>query len=1241
MTFDNSRFIFNPWNDYAGVVMEQGRVQLDSDWNDWLAEVNRRIQAGTLDTLGHAVYPSTTPNAFQISATGGTPNKVMIGPGRMYVDGLLAENHGDPKQAVWDPALAELSNTPQPPPSPVPPAPAPGAIDFTQQPYFPNAVVPTGPDPYLAYLDVWIRPVTFIEDSNLIDPAVGVDTAGRLQTAWQVKIASVAGATCGSTPWPGPSSGQLSSTTTPNSPSGPCCISDSTGYTGMENQFYRVEIHQPGQPPAVPAALPFTSPLPTGATFKFSRDDGSVMTAVNNIIDHNNSAGNTASRLYVVSLGRDQTLGFQAGNWIEIIDDVAELTGVPNGTPGELCLIDTVGVDSIGPYIQLTAPVTAVFPSDPTTTHARIIRWDQSGKIYESDGTKLTNLWVDLGANGATGDIPVPPPNTMLVLENGVTVSFSQNAAGNGFYCGDFWTFAARTATGKVDTLTNAPPRGIHHHYAPLSVITFATSGASDCRTQWPPATAAACGCCCSVTVGGTQYPTIQSAVQAVAAMPNGGEICIPAGIYYENVFVEGLSDVVIRGCGAQTRVASKALQTTGGPAGGTSGGTTIGTPTPYTAVFTLSGTQNITFTDFVIEAADSEVGILLDGAGTLGVTPPAGVTSVGDGNPVVIDTTIENMVITASTMPAILAQDALLLKIEQNRIAMENVPSQWPAVWVTGAEIHIDGNWVGIQSQASIAEWLPAVVGADLNTEQNPTAAVAAKAKLKTMASAAASDNLISEEVVISGGVALHPGGIQIATGARDVYVTDNEVIGGAWNGITLGSLTTTNSDQSETGQIIGSYTTQPGPCSTSTTLQTGGAGTGNQQGLTVVAGGPLFNVQIERNSISNMGTCGIGPAGFFDLTNIQEVIMVINLNITGNTIEHTLLSAITPPTLGASQIGYGAICLPDVQYLIIRDNTITGFGQKPGDEVCGIYILHGELVEINRNRILEERDWIESYSVDEPPNTARGGIYVASVTPPSFPGTLTNALWTQNSDASTNPIYEPSLPALRLEHNVVRVPLSITLYAFGSGPFSIVDNHLSCGGTVRAKRFEIAPTVIIYNQGLAIEVASIIDTYLDLYNSGRATSTGDFRTQQPTYPTGGAVVFTNNICQLERAAARGVSLASVVILTLDGIIFSNNQCWVDGEVAAFIDTFLLGFTVQAIGNRFQETILPLAVLFSGVTIGMLNITMQNISTFCLLSYAPPAALANQHNLCLVSLTVAASGGTDPCATYVEQGQG
>src|SRR5271154_2587413 len=104
MSFDNSRFPFNPWDDFSGVVMQQGRVQLDSDWNEWLAELNRRIQAGTLDIFGPAVYPANNPFAFQITATA---SKVTIGPGRMYVDGILAENHGLKPDAVWDPTLAE------------------------------------------------------------------------------------------------------------------------------------------------------------------------------------------------------------------------------------------------------------------------------------------------------------------------------------------------------------------------------------------------------------------------------------------------------------------------------------------------------------------------------------------------------------------------------------------------------------------------------------------------------------------------------------------------------------------------------------------------------------------------------------------------------------------------------------------------------------------------------------------------------------------------------------------------------------------------------------------------------------------------------------------------------------------------------------------------------------------------------------------------------------------------------
>jgi len=62
MSFDNSRFTFDPFNDYSGVVMQQGRVQTDADWNEWLSELSRRIRAGGLDAMGHAVTPRTTPN---------------------------------------------------------------------------------------------------------------------------------------------------------------------------------------------------------------------------------------------------------------------------------------------------------------------------------------------------------------------------------------------------------------------------------------------------------------------------------------------------------------------------------------------------------------------------------------------------------------------------------------------------------------------------------------------------------------------------------------------------------------------------------------------------------------------------------------------------------------------------------------------------------------------------------------------------------------------------------------------------------------------------------------------------------------------------------------------------------------------------------------------------------------------------------------------------------------------------
>lgn len=535
MSFDTSRFTFNAWRDFLGVVMQQGRVQLDADWNELVQELVRRIQAGTLDTFSQTVVPRVTPDGFRILATGGA---LTIGRGRIYVDGILAENHGGGALA-WDARLAEQTGT--------------AALDYTAQPYYPQPpALPEG-GPHLVYLDVWQREVTYLQYPDLVEKAVGVDTTARLQTVWQVKVLpNIGTAVCGSPPEdvPGwiaatqPSAGRLTTSTgavsgTPN----PCLIPPSGGYKGLENQLYRVEIHDGG----------------TGApTFKWSRNNATVASRVTQI-------NNTRDRIVVESTGRDEVLRFSDGDWVEVTDDVREL----HGQPGEIRrILLGGGVDDITRTLVLTAPLTAgEFPTNAqgetsAARNTRVRRWDHSGRVLRADGT----LYLDLDVAGGTGLIPVPPAGTSVFLEDGILVSFDLAAGGGGYRPGDYWSFAARAADASIEILNQAPPRGIHHHYARLAIVTFPDTE-SDCRVLWPPEAAAGEDCSCDrcVTVeghnGGTA--TLQQAVDALA--PTGGVICLGTGIYRlrEPLRIEGAGSLRIRGKGWRTLVLTEA----GGPA--------------------------------------------------------------------------------------------------------------------------------------------------------------------------------------------------------------------------------------------------------------------------------------------------------------------------------------------------------------------------------------------------------------------------------------------------------------------------------------------------------------------------------------------------------------------------------------------------------------------------------------------------------------------------------------------------
>jgi Family of unknown function (DUF6519)/Right handed beta helix region len=506
MAGDYTRMTFKSRKDYSGVLMQQGRVTLDADWNELVEALDHRLRAEIVDTLGRCVYSRETPDAFQIAAAGGS---LTIGPGRAYIHGLLVENHGA-EPLEYDPVMGELRGT--------------APIDFDKQPYFPNApaVPPTGT--YVAYLDVWQREVTYLEDADLVEKAIAVDTAARVQNAWKVGLLEAdTGTTCDSD-LPGwdaltaPSAGRLTTAAVgvPAS-TDPCMIPPFGGYRGTDNRLYRVEIHDGG-------------PLGT-ATFKWSRDDASI---------GSNVTAMDASRtvLTLVRLGRDGVQRITVDDWVEVTDDWHEL----NGLHGELRKV--AAVDEVAETITLDTALTATaFDATDPTRHTRVVRWDEHGAAVDAAGGVI--------------QVPAGGPASPIVLEDGVQISFDVDPVGGDFHVGDYWVFAARTVDASVELLVDEPPRGVEHHFCRLAVVTF-PDGASDCRKP-PPADDGDHGCDCTVCVTPESHATgtltIQKAVDMVR-IP-GGKVCLQPGFYrlQESVRIVGARSVHLEGKGWTTIV--------------------------------------------------------------------------------------------------------------------------------------------------------------------------------------------------------------------------------------------------------------------------------------------------------------------------------------------------------------------------------------------------------------------------------------------------------------------------------------------------------------------------------------------------------------------------------------------------------------------------------------------------------------------------------------------------------------
>lgn len=420
MKGDFSRLTFDPRRHYNRVLAQQGRVSLDADHNEATDIAAHLDETTRLDVIGvsGAPYHFEGPDhgdGFELlpkspNATDSVrADQMVVSRGRYYVQGLLVENDTDL-------SLAEQIKDPYP------------------------------DGRYIAYLDVWERLISAVEDPGLRDIALGgPDTSVRVKTEWRVRLkATDGGKKCVDLPgsWsPDPRNvlPTLSVETTPFDPgSDPCDVPVSGGYTGLENQLYRVEIQAIGPDPR----------------FKWSRDNASLAARLEQV-------DVTAKVLMLSTLGRDPARSLDKAPWLEIISE----TDVLAGRAGLL----------ISKFEKIADDRIEV--KDPAISGAQLSELDTTLK---NGGSVIVRAW-----DGVEAAVPA----TAISLENGIRVLFKEID----FRVGDYWQFSARSIGNQILAWPKGlflPPHGERHRYAILALLDRTGSNwsvVSDCRRRFRP----------------------------------------------------------------------------------------------------------------------------------------------------------------------------------------------------------------------------------------------------------------------------------------------------------------------------------------------------------------------------------------------------------------------------------------------------------------------------------------------------------------------------------------------------------------------------------------------------------------------------------------------------------------------------------------------------------------------------------------------------------------------------------
>ncbi len=577
MAGDFSRNTFDSRKHFSGVLMQQGRVLVDAEWNEQLAIQHHRTHAETRDVVGRCGTPKAE-DGFHISQTP-QGDDLLIAPGRYYVDGLLCELDAtavpvsvanSDNQAIlpdlyvdgYDLApdqWIELSAAQKASPlyariTSIDPAnlvltldadisayrnagavSLRRAITYTTQPFYPSPQTvlssppnsPSGTAPinlsdgsYLVFLEAWQREVNALEQPRIREVAIGTDTTERLQTVWQVHLLPVT--TAG-----GITSPPISS---PPEVAAACCgdfpewkkqIAPPTGLLNART----VTPSSDKNPCVLPPTAGYQRLLNQLYRVEVFQGGDSISQSTfvwsrDNASVESSIVKLDGSDVYVTSLGKDDYFSFASGQWVEIVDPNSEYSG----TPRFLAQI-TAPPDTSGPNPKLTLSLNP--PAFLDVSKLRLRRWDMTGSSVSASGLKMSAGWTD--------------------IEAGIQVQFLEGT----FKTGDYWEIPARTANGEIEwppfevpNVNPVPqsPLGTRHHFCCLAHLTV--SGTSwniqDCRKAFPALTAI---CADDVCYEGTcDLPGIKTVQDAI------DQLCQQRDLRFHNQHLHGWGIV----CGLQ-----------------------------------------------------------------------------------------------------------------------------------------------------------------------------------------------------------------------------------------------------------------------------------------------------------------------------------------------------------------------------------------------------------------------------------------------------------------------------------------------------------------------------------------------------------------------------------------------------------------------------------------------------------------------------------------------------------------